>query len=98
MTTNAETHVPHPHNETVLTYAPGTPERVTLKSALRDMSAETVDVPLLIGGKEVRTGSVGQATQPHAHAKVLGKFHKASAKEVQAAIDAAISAQHDWSR
>jgi len=95
---NAFAHVPHPINEPILGYAPGSPERSSLKKVLAEMAAETVDVPLIIGGNEVRTGNLADAVQPHAHKKVLGRFHRASQKEVQAAIDSAVAAQRDWAR
>ena len=95
---NAARRVPVPVNEQVLSYAPGTPERARIRQSLKEMSSSAIDVPLVIDGKEVRTGQTGNAVAPHAHERVLGKFHKASGKEVQAAIDAAVRAQHDWSR
>jgi 1-pyrroline-5-carboxylate dehydrogenase len=95
---NAEIHVPPPANEPVLSYAPGTPERASLKQALEDMASQSVDAPLLVDGKEVRTGQTQDAVMPHAHAKVLGRFHKASTLEVRAAVTAAVAAQRDWAR
>jgi 1-pyrroline-5-carboxylate dehydrogenase len=95
---NAEVHVPPPENEPVLSYAPGSPERATLKAALARMEAEVVDVPLVIDGKEIRTGSTANATMPHAHERVLGRFHQASPREVEAAVAAAVRAQPSWSR
>jgi 1-pyrroline-5-carboxylate dehydrogenase len=93
---NASVRVPVPVNEPVLGYLPGSPERAALKAALRKMSAEVVDVPLFIGGNEVRTGETQDAVVPHRHAHVLGKFHKATASTVKDAIDSAVRAQHDW--
>ena len=95
---NAEVHVPPPENEPVLSYAPGSPERATLKAALARMEAEVVDVPLVIDGKEIRTASTANATMPHAHERVLGRFHQASPREVEAAVAAAVRAQPSWSR
>jgi 1-pyrroline-5-carboxylate dehydrogenase len=93
---NAATRVPTPVNEPILSYAPGSHERATLKAALRTMAAEVADVPLVIDGKEVRTGDTQEAVMPQAHAHVLGKFHKATAKNVKDAIDAAVGAQQAW--
>jgi 1-pyrroline-5-carboxylate dehydrogenase len=89
--------VPEAKNEPVLSYAPGSPEREELKKRLEDMSRETVEVPLIIGGKEVKTGSLGQCVSPHKHSRVLCKYHKASAEEVNAAVDAAVKARAEWS-
>ena len=63
--------VPPPTNEPNLTYAPGTPERAEIKKRLVDMAAERVEIPLVIGGREVRTGKTAQAVMPHKHAHVL---------------------------
>jgi 1-pyrroline-5-carboxylate dehydrogenase len=95
---NAEVHVPPPANEPVLSYAPGSPERAALKKSLEDMAAQVVDAPLVIDGKEVRTGETQEAVMPHAHARVLGRFHKAKASEVRSAVGAAVAAQRDWAR
>ena len=94
---NAPPNAPAPQNETVLTYAPGTPERAAIRKTLRSMSREPVDIPLVIDGKEIRTGAQVDVVAPHAHQQVLGRFHKASGKEIQGAIDAALRAQHEWS-
>ena len=88
--------VPTPVNEPVKSYAPGSPERASLKAKLDEMSATRVDMPLVIAGKDVRTGKLGQAVMPHRHAHVLGDFHQGGAVEVKSAIDAALRAQHDW--
>ena len=88
--------VPTPVNEPVKSYAPGSPERASLKAKLDEMSSQQVEMPLVIGGKDVRTGNVGRAVMPHRHAHVLGEFHQGGEKEVQSAIDAALRAQPDW--
>ena len=88
--------VPTPVNEPVKSYAPGSPERASLEAKLDEMSANRVDMPLVIAGKDVRTGKLGQAVMPHRHAHVLGDFHQGGAAEVKSAIDAALRAQHDW--
>jgi len=92
--------IPTPVNEPVRTYAPGTPERESLKNKLKQMSTETgksrIEIPLLIGGKEVRTGNLRKVVMPHAHGEVLAEFHLAGAKELQAAADAALKAKADW--
>src|SRR5687767_5215636 len=89
--------VPRPTNEPVLTYAPGTPERATLKSELDAQVSRIVEIPLLIGGCEVRTGDTFDVVMPHAHGQVIARAHRAGPKEVDAAVRAALQARHDWS-
>ncbi|HEY9455903.1 MAG TPA: aldehyde dehydrogenase family protein, partial [Bradyrhizobium sp.] len=88
--------VPVPVNEPVKSYAPGSPERASLKSKLAELSADKIEMPLVIDGKDVRTGKLGQAVMPHRHAHVLGDFHQGGTAEVQSAIDAALRAQKGW--
>lgn len=86
-----------PENEPVYSYAPGTSEKTALKQALKQISSEEWDIPLIIGGKEVRTGDTGKVVMPHNHKHVLATYHKAGEKEVQMAIDAAMKAHKEWS-
>ena len=88
--------VPTPINEPVKSYAPGSPERASLKAKLAELSATKTEMPLVIGGKDVRTGKLGHAVMPHRHAHVLGDFHQGGEAEVQSAISAALHAQKDW--
>jgi 1-pyrroline-5-carboxylate dehydrogenase len=88
--------VPAPINEPVKGYAPGSPERASLKARLTQMSADRIDMPLVINGKEVRTGKLGQSVMPHRHGHVLGDYHQAGTAQVQQAIAAATGAQKDW--
>jgi len=88
--------VPTPINEPVRSYAPGSAERASLKATLASMSGTQTEIPLVIDGKDVRTGKLGSAVMPHRHAHVLGEFHQGGAAEVQAAIDAAQRAQKGW--
>lgn len=88
--------VPTPVNEPVKSYAPGSPERASLQAKLGELSASKTEMPLVIDGKDVRTGRLGQAVMPHRHAHVLGDFHQGGAAEVKSAIDAALRAQRDW--
>jgi 1-pyrroline-5-carboxylate dehydrogenase len=90
--------VPPPVNEPVKAYAPGSPEKAELKARLKSMAAERLDIPLIIGGKEVRTGDKAQAVMPHDHRHVLGDWHKASKEHVTQAVEAAAKAHRDWSR
>lgn len=87
----------NPGNEPVKSYAPGSVEKTELKKALQQVSTEEWDIPLIIGGKEVRTGNTGKVVMPHDHKHVLATYHKAGEKEVQMAIDAAMQAHKDWS-
>ena len=89
--------VPRPENDPNLSYAPGTPARAALKARLAGMAAETVDIPIIIGGKEIRTGVTDRAVMPHKHGHVLGTFHKASPDHVRQAVDAAMQARREWS-
>ncbi len=93
---NGVINIPEPVNEPILTYAPGSPEKEKVKTALTEMAAKELDIPLIIGGKEVRTGDLGKAVMPHDHKHVLATYHKAGPKEVQMAIDAAVDAQEMW--
>lgn len=90
--------VPPPINEPVLSYAPGTPERAALKARLDEMTSEVVDIPLVIGGEEIRTGDTLDVVMPHDHGHVLARAHKAGPAEVKKAIAAAMDAHDAWSR
>jgi 1-pyrroline-5-carboxylate dehydrogenase len=94
---NALPKIPTPVNEPVLSYAPGTPERAELKKTLKDLSARQIEIPLVIGGKDVRTGKTADVVMPHCHRHVLAKVHQAGLAELQAAIKAAREAWRDWS-
>src|SRR6185503_9355614 len=93
---NGHRRVPPPVNEAFRAYAPDSAERASLKARLNQMAGEKADIPLFIGGKEVKTGSCGQAVMPHDHAHVLGEYHKASEQHVEQAIAAARAAQQEW--
>ncbi len=93
---NGTRQVPVPVNEPVRSYAPGSPERASLKKSLATMAAETVEVPIVIGGERIHTGDMGQIVVPHDHSHVLGSYHKATTEHVHQAIAAAASAQRDW--
>ncbi|MFC1779375.1 L-glutamate gamma-semialdehyde dehydrogenase [Thermodesulfobacteriota bacterium] len=93
---NAILKVPTPVNEPVYSYAPGTPERDLLKAAIEEITNKKVEIPLIIGGKEVRTGKMGKVVMPHDHQHILGECHLAGEKEIKMAIDAAMAAKEDW--
>src|SRR5260370_1773687 len=86
---NAIPKVPSPINEPVLSYAPGTPERLELKRTLKDLATRPIEIPLLIGGREVRTGKTTDAVMPHCHHHVLATGQQAGPDEPQPAIPAA---------
>jgi 1-pyrroline-5-carboxylate dehydrogenase len=87
---------PIPRNEPVREYRPGSPERATLKKRLDRMASETLEVPLVIGGKEIRTGDTAPMVMPHDHQHVLGVYHKATTDHVNQAIEAAGKARAAW--
>jgi 1-pyrroline-5-carboxylate dehydrogenase len=89
--------VPPPVNEPVKAYGPGSPEKAELKSRLKAMAAERVDIPLIVGGREVRTGQTATAVMPHDHRHVLADWHRASREDVAGAIAAAAAAHREWS-
>jgi 1-pyrroline-5-carboxylate dehydrogenase len=98
MSNHAISRVPEPYNEPVNSYAPGTPAREELQRRLRELESQQLEIPLVIGGEEVRTGDTFEVTMPHRRAHVLATVHKGGAPEVERAIGAAAAAWHDWSR
>ena len=98
MSTHAVLRPPPAENEPVRSYAPGSPEREELRVRLAEMQAQQMELPLIIGGEEVRTGNTFEAVMPHKKDHVLATVHKGGAKEVERAIAAAAEAWEDWSR
>ncbi len=94
---NAYFKVPVPINEPVKTYIPGSPERDQLKKKLTELKSQHIEVPLIIGGEEVKTGNTEEMVIPHNKKHVLGVYHKAGKKEVEMAIEAALEARKTWS-
>jgi 1-pyrroline-5-carboxylate dehydrogenase len=90
--------VPEPHNEPVLGYEPGSPERDELRQRLDHLSGQRLEIPLVIGGEEVTTGDTFEAVMPHKRGHVLADVHKGGAAEVDRAVAAAADAWEDWSR
>ena len=88
--------VPVASNEPIYDYAPGTPEREALLASYKEQYAATVDVPMYIGGEEVRTGQLGKLTPPHEHGHVLGHYHIGDESHVKAAVDSALAARKQW--
>jgi 1-pyrroline-5-carboxylate dehydrogenase len=94
---NAQFIYSRPQNEPVFTYTEGTTERITLEKELERQSNIQIDIPLIIGGKEVRTGNIGKVVSPHNHQNVIATFHKAGEKEVQMAVESSMEAHSQWS-
>jgi len=89
--------VPAPSTETIKGYAPGSPEKASLKAQLRKMLSEEIEIPLIIGGKEVKTGQMADCRIPHDHGHLLGRYHKAGPDEIEEAVIASKTAWKDWS-
>lgn len=89
--------VPHPLNEPIYSYAPGTPEKKALKAQLKKMLTEEIEIPLIIGGQEVHTGNLADCRCPHDHQHLLGRYHKAGPEEIDLAVKAAAKAWPEWS-
>jgi 1-pyrroline-5-carboxylate dehydrogenase len=87
---------PLPVNEPVLSYAPNSPEKLKLKATLAELKSQEADIPMYIGGKEVRTGKKVSIHPPHEIKHTLGYFHAGEEKHVQQAIEAALAAKEDW--
>lgn len=88
--------VPVPVNEPIKSYAPGTPERKELQAMLAKLRSVEVDVPMYIGGKEIRSNNKVRMAPPHDHQHTLGYFHKSDKEHVKMAIDAALAAKERW--
>jgi len=88
--------VPTPVNEPILNYAPGSKERELLKAAIAEARAKTLDIPMYIGGEEVRSGKTVSIHPPHDHQHTLGHYHQGDKSHIEAAINAALKAKTDW--
>lgn len=88
--------VPVPVNEPVKNYAPGSAERISIKAMLSELRSIEVDIPMYIGGKEVRSNDKVRIAPPHDHKHTLGYFHKSNKDHVKQAIDAALAAKPKW--
>lgn len=93
---NALLKVPEPKNEPILGYGPGSKEKKELKAVLKKIKGEKIEIPLIIGGKEVKTGKFGEIRIPHEHGHVLARYHKAGKKEVELAAKEAEKAKKEW--
>ncbi|MFQ5746954.1 MAG: L-glutamate gamma-semialdehyde dehydrogenase [Gemmatimonadota bacterium] len=88
---------PVPTNEPVLGYAPGSAERAEIQAKLAGMAGREIEIPILVGGEEIRTGDTGEVVMPHDHGHVLARYHKAGPAEVRAAIESGRAAWQEWS-
>jgi len=88
--------IPQPINDANRLYAPGSPERAELKARLKAMAAERIEIPIIIGGKEIRTGRTEKTVMPHDHQHVLAEYHLAGPEHVQQAIAASADARREW--
>ncbi len=94
---NAQFYYERPKNEAIYAYTEGSPERIALEKELEKQSNDQIEIPLIIGGKEIRTGNLEKVLSPHNHQKVIATYHQAGEKEVQMAVDAAKKAHKQWS-
>jgi 1-pyrroline-5-carboxylate dehydrogenase len=88
--------IPLPRNEPVLSYAPGSPERTSLKQALGTVGARQAEIAAVVGGREVRTGKTHDVVSPHCHHRVLARTHQADGATIAAAVKSAVETQRDW--
>jgi 1-pyrroline-5-carboxylate dehydrogenase len=77
-------------NEPILDYAPGSIERINLQKEYEKLSNQTLEIPVIIGGKEIHTGNIGECIQPHNHKKILATYHKAGDSEISLAIQTSL--------
>ena len=94
--TNGIVKVPAPKNEPILNYGPGSKEKAELKSKMTEMLGQEVEIPVLVGDKEIKTGNMADCRCPHDHGHLLGRYHKVSEKEVTLAIESAMAVRKEW--
>ena len=88
--------IPPATNEPVLAYAPGSAERTALQQALATLTAETAEIPVVVGGKRIRTGAPQDVVSPHCHSRVIARAHQADAGTIRSAVAAALDAGREW--
>jgi len=93
---NAVYKIEKPVNEPVLSYAPGAVEREELKKRLKEIRNSKIEIPLIIGGKDIKTGNTSECRMPHEHGSVLAIYHKAGKREIENAIDTALKTREEW--
>ena len=89
--------VPRPGNESVRGYEASSPERAALQAEITRQSNQIVEIPIIVGGKEIRTGKLAEVRCPHDHSHVLARYHEATPEIVEQAVAAAADAWHTWS-
>ena len=94
--TDAVVRVPTPINEPVKDYAPGSPERASLRSMLEEMSGDRIDIPMVINGADITSGDIYEAVMPHSTKSILGDVHQGNASHFASAVEAAADAQPEW--
>ena len=90
---NSSFKVPYPKNEEILNYSPGSPEKKSVLNAYKELYNNSIEIPLWIDGKHIKTGDTANISPPHDHNHNIGFYHKAKAKNVRDAIDAALKAK-----
>jgi 1-pyrroline-5-carboxylate dehydrogenase len=95
---NIQFKIPKAINEPIMAYSAGSPEKLSLKTKLEELSSTTFDIPIIIGGKEIRTNNVSNCVMPHNHKHVLATYHKAGKKEIDLAIETAMNASSAWAK
>src|SRR5690554_6738448 len=93
---NAYFKIQEPQNEPYHSFAPGTPERKSLKKRLGQLKSEVIEIPAIIGGKEVKTSNTADVVMPHNHGHKLATVHLCGEKEVNMAVEASLEAQKEW--
>ena len=93
---NTVSNIPMPPNEPIYSYAPGTPERALLEQELALLGEQQIEIPIVIGGKRIKTGKLGSCVEPHNHQHVVATYHKADAALVAEAIEASRAAKAEW--
>ena len=90
--------VPVPINEPIKDYAPNSEEKKSLVAKINELSSMKVEIPIIIDGKEIKTGNTGNCVKPYDHAHIFGTYHKAGEEEVKMAIESSLDAWNDWSK
>lgn len=85
-------------NEPILSYQLGSKERIALEEEIQRIKNDFVDIPIIIQGKEIRTGNIGKCMIPHDNKKVIGEYHEAGPEEVEMAIESALKVKTNWEK
>jgi len=93
---NMLANIPPAVNEPIRSYTPMSSEKISLIKKLDELKSQTFEIPIIIGGKEIKTGNTGKCVIPHNHQHILATYHKASKKEVNMAIESALKVAEGW--